>query len=221
MIWNQVTKSHLSTSNILGILPFRQQLAKGRAQCWRFCSLFAVSLTWYAFPLPLVPTDQFLCVSSHGLYNGQEGMAGLLSCRQPKTRWYLRKGRAHAPETLTMFWVFLSSEMFVLKPWAFGDVSWWPGSAPDSANARSWNDSCIWFHLPILCRMSPRKIFLLCWEVTQKQWRAKDLERSWRGKVCFVAVILFWMTWHLRIENWNRHYSWLLACLPWETAQLI
>lgn len=125
MICYQVTKSHLSTLNILGILPLRQQLAKGRAQCWRFCSLFAVSLRWYAFPLPLVPTDQVLCVSPHGLYNGQEGMAGLLSCRQPKTRWYLRKGRAHAPETLTMFWIFLSSEMFVLKPWAFGDV--WAG----------------------------------------------------------------------------------------------
>lgn len=27
----------------------------------------------------------------------------------------------------------------------------------------------IWFQLPILCRTSPRKIFLLCWEVMKKQ----------------------------------------------------
>ena len=49
-------------------------------------ALFAVSLRQCALPLFFVPTYQHLWVSPHELYNGQGGMAGLLSWHLPKTR---------------------------------------------------------------------------------------------------------------------------------------
>lgn len=99
----------------LGFSLLRGRLgAKGGANVP--ASHIAVSLRLCALPLLSVPTYRHFWVSPHGLYNGQEGMADLLSCHQPKTRRYLKWGHAPASETLTLLWVCLGCKMFVLKP---------------------------------------------------------------------------------------------------------